>query len=75
LLKWNLWHGNVSPALKRIEELQLDFNNTYAESENRTNLRRALREFEIYVERNRGIAAHFGFRSCGTLRQSISIPK
>ena len=24
LLKWNLWHGNVSGALERVEELQLD---------------------------------------------------
>jgi hypothetical protein len=38
LLKWNVWHGNVSRALKRIEELQLDLD-TYAESENRAKLR------------------------------------
>ncbi len=61
LLKWNLWHGNVSRALNRIEELQLDLE-TANESENRTKLLRALREFEIYIENNRAFIPNFGER-------------
>jgi hypothetical protein len=61
LLKWNLWHGNVSRALERIEELQLDLE-TADESENRTKLRRALREFETYIENNRAFIPNFGER-------------
>ena len=41
LLKWNLWHGNVSRAPERVEELQLDLE-TADESDNRPKLRRAL---------------------------------
>lgn len=61
LLKWNLWHGNVSRALERIEELQLNLE-TADGSENRTKLRRALREFEIYIENNRAFIPNFGER-------------
>jgi len=48
LLKWNLWHGNVSGALERVEELQLDLEPA-DESENRPKLQKALREFETKV--------------------------
>jgi hypothetical protein len=61
LLKWNLWHGNVSRALNRIEELQLDLG-TADESENRPKLMRTLREFEIYIENNRAFIPNFGER-------------
>ncbi|MBL8238649.1 MAG: ISKra4 family transposase [Bryobacterales bacterium] len=61
LLKWNVWHGNVSRALERIEELQLDLE-TADESENRPKLQRALREFETYIKNNRAFIPNFGER-------------
>jgi hypothetical protein len=61
LLKWNLWHGNVSRALERVEELQLDLE-TADDSENRPKLRRALREFETYIKNNRAFIPNFGER-------------
>ena len=61
LLKCNVWHGNVSRALERIEELQLDLE-TADESENRPKLQRALREFETYIKNNRAFIPNFGER-------------
>lgn len=61
LLKWNVWHGNVSRALERIEKLQLDLE-TADESENRPKLQRALREFETYIKNNRAFIPNFGER-------------
>ena len=61
LLKWNVWHGNVTRALERIEELQLALE-TAGESDNRRKLPRVLREFEVYIERNRAFIPNFGER-------------
>lgn len=61
LLKWNVWHGNVTRALERIEELQLALE-TAGESDNRTKLQRVLREFGVYIERNRAFIPNFGER-------------
>ena len=48
-------------ALERIEELQLDLE-TADESEDWPKLRRALREFEIYIKNNRAFIPNFGER-------------
>lgn len=61
LLKWNVWHGNVSGTLERIAELQLNLE-TAGESETRRKLRRALREFEIYITNNQTFIPNFGER-------------
>ena len=61
LLKWNVWHGNVSRALERIENLELDLE-TCEESENHTKLWRALRDFKSYIEANRAFIPNFGER-------------
>lgn len=60
-LKWNLWHGNVTKALNRIDDLD-DELETRASSENRTKLRKTLREFRGYIKINREFIPNYGER-------------
>jgi hypothetical protein len=60
-LKWNLWHGNVTGAINRMEELD-EMLETAAESENQRKLQKMLAEFRRYIESNRAFIPNFGER-------------
>lgn len=51
-LKWFLWHGNVFKALQRIKDLEMEIEDETVTGENAEKLRKALREFQTYIENN-----------------------
>ncbi|MGI9284294.1 MAG: ISKra4 family transposase [Pseudomonadales bacterium] len=60
-IKWYLWHGNVFRTLQTIEYLQMDIENI-EESEARSKLLKALREFNHYIDVNKPFIPNYGDR-------------
>ncbi len=58
--KWKLWHGKVSDALERLQDLETlmyNFEESYPKFDK---LERAVEEFLRYLERNRGLLRNYG---------------
>jgi hypothetical protein len=61
-VKWLLWHGKVDKALERLGDLdrRIDhFTDTYPRF---PRLKRAVRQFHTYIEKNRGFIPNYGRR-------------
>lgn len=67
-LKWNLWHGNVSRAETRCDNLAIDLEDmqlgepTGSPTPAIPKLWRALQEFRHYIKANRGFIPNYGDR-------------
>lgn len=61
-LKWNLWHGNVSHTLQRIDDLDDDLEMLAENPANKKKMRKAVKEFSSYIEANRAFIPNYGDR-------------
>ena len=61
-LKWYLWHGNVYRALQIVEDLEWDLESPAAPSERAKRLRKAVHEFQHYIEANQSSIPNYGDR-------------
>lgn len=60
--KHYLWHGNVTRAQEKVEELLCYLENEKIEGDNARKLRKALKEFDTYITANRGLIPNYGER-------------
>jgi hypothetical protein len=60
-IKWHLWNGNVEPALRAIDGLQILVENDRM-SEKREKLLKAVREFGVYIVSNQQFIPDYGDR-------------
>jgi hypothetical protein len=61
-LKWSLWHGNVSKALKKIDDIEsliYNFEETYPKFKQ---LLKAVEEFRTYIQNNTHLIPNYGER-------------
>ncbi|MGH9455268.1 MAG: ISKra4 family transposase, partial [Terriglobia bacterium] len=68
-IKWHLWNGNVGPALRAIDGLQILVENDQM-SEERKKLLKAVREFGMYIVSNQQFIPHYGDRRRNRERNS-----
>jgi hypothetical protein len=59
-IKWYLWHGNVFKALRLIEYLEADLEGEVITGESSEKLRKALQEFQTYIENNQKWIPNYG---------------
>ena len=59
-IKWYLWHGNVFKALQGIEHLEMDLEDETVMGESAEKLRKALQEFQTYIENNQRWIPNYG---------------
>lgn len=61
-LKWNLWHGNVRRAMRKIEHLTMDVESMEIHADNIAKLQKMLEEFSSYIAANRLFIPNYGDR-------------
>jgi len=61
-VKWLLWHGKVTKALARLEDLDRDINHFTDSYPRFPRLKRAMRQFRTYIENNRACIPNYGQR-------------
>ena len=61
-LKWNLWHGNVPHALKRIDNLEDDLEMLEENPANKKKMLKVVREFRTYIDANQAFIPNYGDR-------------
>ena len=61
-LKWNLWHGNVPHALKRIDNLDDDLVMLEGNPANQKKMLKAVKEFRGYIWANQLFIPNYGDR-------------
>ena len=62
LTKWNLWHGKVSRALYRFEDVEMLMYNFDESYPNFKKLEKAVYEFQAYILRNAPMIRNYGER-------------
>ena len=61
-VKWFLWHGNVTRALDRIEDIEGELDLLLRRGEREKKLLKAVREFRGYIEANQTFIPNYGDR-------------
>ena len=61
-IKWNLWHGNVPHALRRIDDLDNDLEMLGENPANKKKLLKAVQEFHRYVISNQAFIPNYSDR-------------
>ena len=63
-LKWFLWHGNVYKALQVVQSIEMDLDTAVANNGDGTarKLSKAVAEFHMYIENNKGFIPNYGER-------------
>jgi hypothetical protein len=59
-IKWYLWHGNVFKALRQIDDMETDLDGEAITGESSEKLRKALQEFQTYIENNQQWIPNYG---------------
>ena len=61
-VKWNLWHGNVSHALQRMDDLDDDLETLEENPQNKRKLQKAVTELRGYIVANEAFIPNYGDR-------------
>ena len=61
-VKWNLWRGNVSHALQRLDDLDDDLETLEENPQNKRKLQKAVTELRCYVIANEAFIPNYGDR-------------
>ena len=61
-VKWNLWHGNVSLALQRMDDLDDDLETLEENPQNKRKLQKAVTELRGYIVANEAFIPNYGDR-------------